>query len=185
MDFKKSGILNIKDLKKDTPQVSIKIQLIHPNAKVPTKATSGASGYDVYAIEECIIPPNKILSCLSEISGCYEKNSYALDAHSPTLVPLGFKVEIPPGYEIQIRPRSGLAFKFAITCVNSPGTIDSDYRGEVGVLLINHGANSYRMNVGDRIAQMVITKVPSSEFVVVEKAEETQRGEGGYGSTGK
>ena len=100
------------------------------------------------------------------------------------LVPTGLKIALEPGYEAQVRPRSGLALKHGVTCLNSPGTIDSDYRGEVGVILINHGAEPFEIRRGERIAQMVIAR--HEQAVVVEAAlDETARGAGGFGSTGR
>ena len=101
------------------------------------------------------------------------------------LIPAGFKMALPVGYEAQIRPRSGLALKKGITVLNAPGTIDADYRGEVGVVLINHGTNRVTITPGMRIAQMVIAQVEDSEIEVVEKLDETDRGSGGFGSSGE
>ena len=100
------------------------------------------------------------------------------------LVPTGINISIPEGYEAEIRPRSGLAHKFGITILNTPGTIDSDYRGEIKVLLINLGKESYTIQKGDRIAQMVFKHVVKANWAVVERLPETLRGEGGFGSTG-
>ncbi len=100
------------------------------------------------------------------------------------LVPSGLAMEIPPGYEMQIRPRSGLALKQGVTMVNTPGTIDSDYRGEVGVILINLGENDFELRHGERIAQMVLAPVTRCAWIEVEDLEETRRGAGGFGSTG-
>lgn len=102
-----------------------------------------------------------------------------------TLVPTGLFIELPEGYEAQIRPRSGLAFKNGITVLNSPGTIDADYRGEVKVLLVNISSEDFIINNGERIAQMVIAKHEQAEWILVEQLEETNRGQGGFGSTGK
>ncbi len=101
------------------------------------------------------------------------------------LVPSGLFLEIPVGYEIQIRPRSGLAFKHGITVLNSPGTIDADYRGEIKVLLINHSAEAFEIKSGERIAQMILAKHEVINWVPTEELTETNRGKGGYGSTGK
>ena len=100
------------------------------------------------------------------------------------LVPTGLSIALPAGYEAQVRPRSGLALKHGITVLNSPGTIDADYRGEVMVLLINHGAENFVLKRGDRIAQMVVAPVTRIAWVAVEALDETERGAGGYGSTG-
>lgn len=101
------------------------------------------------------------------------------------LIPTGLRIELPEGFEAQIRPRSGLAVKQGITIVNTPGTIDSDYRGEIKVLLINLGHSDYTIKRGDRIAQMVICPVITANFIMQESLNETFRGRGGFGSTGK
>ncbi|MFY8110156.1 MAG: dUTP diphosphatase [Bacteroidia bacterium] len=101
------------------------------------------------------------------------------------LISTGLKIELPIGYEAQIRPRSGLAFKHGITVLNSPGTIDADYRGELKVLLINHGNEAFEVKDGERIAQMVISKHEQIKWQISSELSETNRGEGGYGSTGK
>jgi len=101
------------------------------------------------------------------------------------LIPTGLRIELPEGFEAQIRPRSGLAVKQGITIVNAPGTIDSDYRGEIKVLLINLGHSDYTIKRGDRIAQMVICPVVTVNFIIQESINETLRGRGGFGSTGK
>jgi dUTP pyrophosphatase len=100
------------------------------------------------------------------------------------LIPTGLAVSIPPGFEAQIRPRSGLALKHGIGMVNSPGTIDSDYRGEIAIIVINWGQGPFTIQEGDRIAQMVITKVYRADIVEVEVLDATQRGEGGFGHSG-
>ncbi len=101
------------------------------------------------------------------------------------LVKTGLKIALEAGYEAQVRPRSGLALKHGITCMNSPGTIDSDYRGEVGVILINHGQEPFVIRRGERIAQMVIARHEQARMVEVEALDETARGAGGFGSTGR
>lgn len=101
------------------------------------------------------------------------------------LVPTGLFIELPVGYEAQIRPRSGLAFKYGITVLNSPGTIDADYRGEIKILLINLSNETFVINDGERIAQMIIAKHEQIEWNIVEKLSDTDRGAGGYGHTGK
>jgi len=100
------------------------------------------------------------------------------------LVPTGLYIELPKGYEAQIRSRSGLAIKFGVTVLNSPGTIDADYRGEIKIILINHSGESFQVNDGDRICQMVIQKVEHAVWVEADKLEETDRGEGGFGHSG-
>jgi dUTP pyrophosphatase len=104
---------------------------------------------------------------------------------SRALIPTGLSIALPPGFEAQIRPRSGLALKHGITCLNSPGTIDADYRGEVGVILINHGQEAFSIARGDRIAQMVIAPITQIDWVEQDELDETARGSGGFGSTGK
>lgn len=141
--------------------VQIKIQLLHPNARCPKYATLYSAGSDLYSIEEIIIP-----------------------AGERRLVRTGLKTEIPEGYEMQIRPRSGLALKHGITLANSIGTIDSDYRNEIGVILQNNGNSSFHVQPGDRIAQAIIAELPKVTFVITEELSETERGEGGFGSTG-
>lgn len=101
------------------------------------------------------------------------------------LISTGLFFEIPEGYEVQVRPRSGMAIKHGITCLNSPGTVDSDYRGEIKIILINLSSESHTINSGDRIAQMVVAKVERASLKPVEQLESTTRGEGGFGHTGK
>jgi len=108
-----------------------------------------------------------------------------LEAGEYQLIPTGFAMALSVGFEAQIRPRSGLAFKHGITVLNSPGTIDADYRGEVGVILINHGCKPFVVQRGDRIAQMVIASFVQADFQTVNTLDETQRGVGGFGSSGK
>ncbi|MGP1276394.1 MAG: dUTP diphosphatase [Caulobacterales bacterium] len=100
------------------------------------------------------------------------------------LIPTGLAIALPEGYEAQVRPRSGLAAKFGISCVNTPGTVDADYRGEIRVNLINHGREPFTVRRGERIAQMIIAPVVQAELVLSETLDETQRGTGGFGSTG-
>jgi len=111
--------------------------------------------------------------------------SVCLNPGERQLIPTGLYLEIPPGFEIQIRPRSGLALKNGITVLNSPGTVDADYRGEIKVLLINHGAAPFTINKGDRIAQMVLAKHKTISWVESQELNTTERGTGGYGSSGK
>jgi dUTP pyrophosphatase len=130
---------------------------------LPQFETGGSAGADIRSNQRTTIQP-----------GSFE------------LIKTGLFVEIPYGYEIQIRPRSGLALKHGITVLNSPGTIDSDYRGEIGVILINHGTVPYDINVGDRIAQMILSKVEHIQWQAVGSIDSgTKRGEKGFGSTGK
>jgi len=109
--------------------------------------------------------------------------SIAPGAHA--LIKTGFAMALPDNYEAQIRPRSGLALKHGITVLNSPGTIDADYRGEIGVILINHGSEAFTVQRGDRIAQMIIAPFVQADFQAVESLSETERGTGGFGSSGR
>ena len=143
--------------------VSIKI-VNSSNNKTPSLATSGAAGTDIRA---------------------YIKNKIILKPMERRLVSTGLKMEIPFGYEVQIRPRSGLAYKNGITVINSPGTIDSDYRGEIGILLINLSNEDFEINSGDRIAQMVLSNYEIPNFIETTEISISQRGEEGFGSTGK
>lgn len=148
---------------------SIKIVLDHPEAKIPTRATTGSAGYDLYAAEDVTLLG---FNC-----------SFGLD--SPKLVDTGIKIQLPPGYEAQIRPRSGLALK-GIRVANSPGTVDEDFTGRVKVIL-QYTANwppTFEIKKGDKIAQMVITKYETPTFEQVDTLDPTVRGEGGFGSTG-
>lgn len=142
--------------------MTLRVKLLHINAKIPTYATAGSAGADLYSVQETVLEPG-----------------------IAQLISTGVAVSIPAGYEGQIRPRSGLAAKHGITVLNAPGTVDSDYRGEIKVLLINHGQNPYRVSVGDRIAQLVISKVLTPPIEEVVSLETSQRGSGGFGSTGK
>ena len=136
---------------------------------LPAYETSGAAGADVRAN---LVPQMR-------------DAGFLLQPMQRAVVPTGFRVEIPLGFEMQIRPRSGLAVKHGISLPNTPGTIDSDYRGPLGVALINLGADAYMIRHGDRIAQMIVAPVVQARFEVAESLSETARGEGGYGSTGR
>lgn len=108
-----------------------------------------------------------------------------LESGSRIIVPTGIRIEIPPGYEAQVRPRSGLAYKHGITVLNSPGTIDSDYRGEIKVILINHGQEEYTIKPGERIAQLIFSPVTRVDFFKTDNLQSSRRNEGGFGSTGR
>ena len=112
------------------------------------------------------------------------KEAFTLKPLERKLVPTGLFISLPEGYEAQVRPRSGLALKHGITVLNTPGTVDADYRGEVGVVLVNLSNEPFTVEPGERIAQMVIAKHEQADFVVVEELDETERGAGGYGHTG-
>jgi len=114
-----------------------------------------------------------------------EGETLLLEPGQRKLIPTGLKIALEPGYEAQVRPRSGLALKHGISAPNAPGTIDSDYRGEIGVILINHGELPFEIKRGDRIAQMVIARYEQAQMVEVPALDETDRGDGGFGSTGR
>lgn len=139
----------------------VKIKKVDPAAVVPSYMTTGAAGCDVHSVEECTI-----------FSG------------QRRMVDTGLTVEIPPGYECQVRPRSGLAFKHGVTVFNTPGTVDSDYRGRMKVLLHNASEDDYTVRVGDRIAQLVFAEVSQVLFEESDELSTSERGEGGWGSTG-
>lgn len=147
--------------------VEIKIKRIsneYSDVPLPAYATEGSAGMDIRAAvkDELIIEPGKI-----------------------SLVPTNLSVEIPKGYEIQVRPRSGLAANHSVGILNSPGTIDSDYRGEIKIILMNFGDKPFTIHKGDRIAQLVVSKVYSAKIVESENLNSSRRGEGGFGHTGK
>ena len=121
---------------------------------------------------------------LDVVAGVPESAAVAIPPGARALIPTGFALELPRGYEAQVRPRSGLALKHGITLLNSPGTIDSDYRGELMVILINHGDEPFLVRRGERIAQLVIAPVSHAEIVAAEELAATSRGPGGFGSTG-
>lgn len=147
--------------------VEIKIKRISnefSDLPLPSYATEGSAGMDIRAAvkDELIIEPGKV-----------------------SLVPTNLSVEIPKGYEIQVRPRSGLAANHSIGILNSPGTIDSDYRGEIKIILMNFGDQPFTIHKGDRIAQLVVSKVYSAKITETENLNSSRRGEGGFGHTGK
>jgi dUTP pyrophosphatase len=121
---------------------------------------------------------------LDVVAGVPESAAVAIPPGARALIPTGFALELPRGYEAQVRPRSGLALKHGVTLLNSPGTIDSDYRGELMVILINHGDEPFLVRRGERIAQLVIAPVSHAEIVAAEELAATSRGPGGFGSTG-
>ena len=144
-------------------KVDIRVKRLDHGAglPMPAYATSGAAGMDICAAE-----------------------SLTLRAGKRHAVATGFAFAIPDGYEVQVRPRSGLALKHGITCLNTPGTIDSDYRGEVKVVLANLGDEDFVINTGDRIAQIVVAPVTQGMMIEVDALDDTERGTGGFGSTG-
>ena len=139
----------------------IKINKIKENAILPHYAHEGDAGVDLYSAENYVLRPGQI-----------------------TLVSTGIKLAIPKGYEAQIRPKSGLALNHGISVCNSPGTIDSGYRGEIGVIAINHSKEEFKIEKGTKIAQMVFNKIEKAEFEEVKDFDTTKRGQNGFGSTG-
>jgi len=142
--------------------MKIALKKLHPDAHIPAYQSHEAAGFDLHSVEDHEISPGQ-----------------------RALVKTGLAMALEPGYELQIRPRSGLAFKHGITVLNTPGTVDSDYRGEVMVLLINHGDESFMIKKGERIAQGVVQAVIQASFMEVDDLNDTARGAGGFGSTGK
>jgi dUTP pyrophosphatase len=143
----------------------MKIPIINQsNNEMPAFATASSAGMDLRAflVSDIVIAPGE-----------------------RALVPTGLHMALPPGYEAQVRPRSGLAYKYGVTVLNSPGTIDADYRGDVGVILINHGDSDFHVKSGDRIAQLVVAQYTSFTWDAVTDLPDTARGEGGFGHTGK
>jgi dUTP pyrophosphatase len=150
-------------LQSNAPRIEVALLPHAHGLPIPTYMSDGAAGADVTAaIADAI----------------------TLAVGARALVPTGLLVAIPPGYEIQVRPRSGLAFKHGVTVLNAPGTIDADYRGEIGVLLVNLGAEPFTVRRGDRIAQLVVAAAPQAVFAVAAALGETARDAGGFGSTG-
>ena len=141
---------------------TIKIIKVHEDAIIPKYQTEGSAGFDLHSIENAKIFPG-----------------------NQTLIRIGLSVEIPPGTELQLRPRSGLALKHMLSLTNSPGTLDSDYRGEIKIILINLSREAFEVKKGDRIAQAVLCPVIKADMRVVDELSETNRGTGGHGSTGK
>jgi dUTP pyrophosphatase len=142
-------------------QPKLKIKIIHPDGKLPEYAREGDAGLDLFAASETALRPGE-----------------------SALVLTGISIELPLGTEAQIRPRSGLALKHQVTVLNSPGTVDAGYRGEIAVILINHGSSVFKVEIGMKIAQMVIAPVLSVMIEQVEQLGETERGIDGFGSTG-
>jgi len=139
----------------------------------------------VVADEEIELPQYTTLQAAgADIRACLQQD-IVLEPGASALIPTGLRMEIPAGYEIQVRPRSGLALRDQITVLNTPGTIDADYRGEIGIILINHGKKSFTVTSGMRIAQIIIAPVLQAEFVREEVLSATARGEGGFGHTGR
>lgn len=141
--------------------MTLRFKLVHPDAQLPAYARPGDAGMDLKSVEDTVVP-----------------------RFGRALVKTGLVMQLPPGYEAQVRPRSGLALKHGVTVLNTPGTIDSGYRGEVGVILANFGDKDFVVAKGDRIAQLVIAPVTHAEVEATDVIDETDRGAGGFGSTG-
>ncbi|TCP32115.1 dUTP pyrophosphatase [Scopulibacillus darangshiensis] len=141
---------------------NLKVRLIHDDAHMPYQAHEGDAGLDLYSIEETTIQPG-----------------------DSALISTGIQIELPKGTEAQVRPRSGLALKHSVTVLNSPGTIDEGYRGEIKVILINHGKSEFKIVKQMRIAQMVVAPVANVTMTQIEELTPSERGEGGFGSSGK
>ena len=145
---------------------TLRVKRLNEEASLPVKKTPGSAGFDVCA---CITePPGRV--------GIYPG--------ARAVIPLGIAVDLDEGWEVQVRPRSGLALKKGITVLNTPGTVDSDYRGEIKVILANLGDRTFIVEHGDRIAQLVVSAVPRVALIEVDEIQETERGDGGFGSTG-
>ena len=142
--------------------LKVKIQKINKNAKLPKHMTEYAAGYDLYS--------------------CNEKD-IVIKSGKVVLVPTGIAISLPKHYEAQIRPRSGLAIKHQLGVLNSPGTIDADYRGEIKIILFNFGENDFVVKPNTRIAQMVVSRYESINFVITDQLDDTNRGSGGFGHT--
>ena len=144
--------------------IKVLVKKLNPKAELPKYKTEGSSGMDLMAVIE---------------------NPITIKSQNSALIPTGLSIAIPEDMEVQIRPRSGLAAKSNISVLNTPGTIDSDYRGDIKIILVNHGKEEFTVNNNDRIAQMVLMPVLKAEFKEVEELPKTIRGSGGFGSTGK
>lgn len=140
----------------------LKVKKIHEDAIIPNFAHPGDAGMDLFSVDKLVVNPTE-----------------------SALVPTGICIELPKDTEAQVRPRSGLALKHSVTVLNSPGTIDEGYRGEIKVVLINHGKSPFIIEKGDKIAQMVVKPIYDIDILEVEALDESERGEGGFGSTGR
>lgn len=162
--------------------------------QLPNYETPASAGMDVRANFDNIVEKFLFNTTIKESENVYINvkgetrhliESITINPGGRALIPTGLRVAIPEGYEIQVRPRSGLALKNGITLLNTPGTIDADYRGDIGVIVINHGTEPFTIIAGDRIGQIVLNKVERIEWKEVNNLPDTIRGEGGFGSTGK
>jgi len=158
--------------------VKVELKKMYEDVVVPEYAKEGDAGMDIraYFTEEFVKKAGRDV---------YKEEGLRIEAGIRKIIPTGIKVAIPNGYEIQVRPRSGMAFKKGLTVLNTPGTIDAGYRGEIGVIIYNAGHDSVTIEHGERVAQLVLNKVPQVEWDVVEELPESVRGADGYGSTGE
>lgn len=164
---------------------AVEFQRLHPDAILPTRATYGSVGLDLHACFDGAAYENaERRGLVVHIDGSLRPHAIVLPPGERLLVRTGWAVAIGRGFEGQVRPRSGLAWRHGVTVLNAPGTIDSDYRGPLGVLLVNLGQSDFVIRQGDRIAQLVIAPVAMVDVREVEALPETERGEGGFGSTG-
>lgn len=143
-------------------KLGVKVKILNPDAIIPKYQTEEAAGFDLHSIEDKTVK-----------------------AGEREVIKTGLAVALPKGYELQVRPRSGLALKNGITVLNTPGTVDSDYRGELMVILFNTSKEDFAVKKGERIAQAIIKEILQADFAVVEELDSTERGVGGFGSTGK
>ena len=167
--------------------MKVKVEKLNKDVILPLYATKGAAGFDFVANNFKMIfeaKHDKILYENAENITEHNFTGITLNPGNRALIGTGLKLEIPEGYELQVRPRSGLALNNGITVLNSPGTIDADYRGEVGIILINNSVIPLQINKGDRIAQGVLNKVEQIQWEATDKLQNSDRGEGGFGSTG-
>ncbi|MDR2034224.1 MAG: dUTP diphosphatase [Helicobacteraceae bacterium] len=142
--------------------MKLQIKKLDPSARIPKYQSANAAGFDLHALEDGEIAAGK-----------------------SALIKTGLAISLPIGYELQVRPRSSLALKHSVTVLNSPGTVDSDYRGELMIILINLGNETFKISAGDRIAQAILSAVSQADLIEVEELDKTERGAGGFGSTGR
>ncbi|HEU5377763.1 MAG TPA: dUTP diphosphatase [Ktedonobacteraceae bacterium] len=142
-------------------RIPVRIKRLHKSAQMPKYEHHGDSGADLYSVIDCVLQP-------------FERRA----------IPTGLSAEVSPGYELQVRPKSGLALNCAVTVLNTPGTVDSNYRGEIKVILMNLGTDPYVVKAGQKVAQLVVAPVLAADFVEVDELAESKRGAGGFGSTG-
>lgn len=167
--------------------IAVKIKKLSTNVEVPVYATKGSAGFDLIAHrfkEVYASGPSPISKPKDIVDDANLAKSIIIPPHSRVLIGCGFSVQIPEGYQLEIRSRSGNSLKTGMVVANQPGTIDSDYRGEIGVILLNTSEFYAKVSLGDKIAQAVLIKHTTVSFEEVEELEETQRGSQGFGSTG-